>query len=69
MEHNRTYDEASHVDADDGDVVVDGPDGVAVSLTPQAAITTSDRLMEAGLMAQGQRVAKRSKGTPRPPNG
>ena len=57
MMTEKTYDEASNVDAEDGDVVVDGPDGVAVSLTPEAAIETSDRLLDAGLMAQGQRVA------------
>ena len=69
MEHDRTYDEASHVEAADGDVVVDGPDGVAISFTPKAAIETSDRLMDAGLTAQGQRVAKRSEGgTSRPPD-
>ena len=56
---DKTYDEPSSVEAEDGDVVVDGPDGVAVSLTPEAAIETSDRLLEAGLTAQGQRVHKR----------
>lgn len=67
MEHDKTYDEASEAEAEDGDVVVDGPDGVAVTLSPEAAIETSDRLLDAGLMAQGQRVAKRKPGTPAPP--
>jgi hypothetical protein len=67
MEHDKTYDEASKVSADGGDVIVDGPDGVAVTLTPDAAIETSDRLLDSGLIAQGQRVAKRGRGTPPPP--
>lgn len=41
--NKRIYDEASHVSAEDGEVIVDGPDGVAVSLTPRAAAETSDR--------------------------
>lgn len=67
MAYNRTYEEASEVSAEDGDVFVDGPNGVAVTLSPEAAIETSDRLLNAGLMAQGQRVAKRQRGTPPQP--
>jgi len=48
--------EPSEVEADDGQVIVDGPDGVAVTLTPDAAIETSERLLDAGFMAQGQNV-------------
>ena len=59
MQHEHAYDEPSQVEAEEGDVVVDGPDGVAVSLTPEAAIETSERLLYAGLKAQGQRVEKR----------
>ena len=61
MTHEKIHDEPSKVSAEDGDVLMDGPNGVAVSLTPDAAIETSDRLMEGGLMAQGQRVEKRRK--------
>ena len=57
----KIHDEASHVEAVEGDVVVDGPDGVAVSLTPEAAIETSERLLDQGLTAHGQRVEKRPK--------
>ena len=46
---------ASEVEAEDGDVVVDGPDGVAVTMTPDAAIETSQRLLDAGMTANGQR--------------
>ena len=50
--------EASKVSAEDAEVVVDGPDGVAVSLTPEAAIETGNRLIEAGATAAGQRYEK-----------
>jgi hypothetical protein len=55
MESRKPYDEASEVTAEDGTVMVDGPDGVAVSLTPEAAVETSHRLLEKGVTAQGQR--------------
>jgi len=38
--------------------MVDGPDGVAVSLTPDAAAETSDRLLNAAVEAQGQILAE-----------
>lgn len=56
MGHDRVYDEASHVTAEKGEVLVDGPDGAAVSLTPEAALETSERLLDAGATARGQRV-------------
>lgn len=63
--NNRVYDEASHVAAEDGEVIVDGPDGVAVSLTPRAAVETSDRLLDAAIRAHGQQLrARRAKGEP-----
>ena len=52
----RVYDEPSHVAAEEGEVIVDGPDGVAVSLTPEAAAETSERLMEGAVEAHGQRI-------------
>jgi hypothetical protein len=61
LSHDRAYDTPSEVKAEAGEVVVDGPDGVAVSLTPDAALETSQRLLEGGLMAQGQRVNSRRK--------
>ncbi len=51
----QAYDEPSDVSAEDGDVIVDGPDGVAVTLTPEAAIETSDRLLDKATVATGQR--------------
>ena len=55
----RTYDKPSDVSAEGGDVIVDGPDGVAVTLTPEAARETSDRLMDKAVEASGQRRFRR----------
>lgn len=52
----RPYDTPSQVEAEDGVVFVDGPDGVAVTMTPDAAADTSDRLLHAAVQAQGQQV-------------
>jgi hypothetical protein len=52
------YDEATKVTAKNGTVVLDGPDGVDVALTAEAALETSDRLLAAGTMAHGQQVAE-----------
>jgi hypothetical protein len=49
------FDEATKVSADNGDVVLDGPDGVDVKLTPEAAEQTGDRLLEESVRARGQR--------------
>jgi len=56
MTHEKSWDEPSEVVAEDGEVIVDGPDGVAVSLTPDAALETSERLLTGGLAARGQQV-------------
>ena len=40
----KVYDEPSDVVAEAGVVVVDGPDGVAVTLTPASATETGRRL-------------------------
>lgn len=53
------YDTPSDVAAEQGEVIVDGPDGVAITMTPNAAAETSDRLLHAANRAAGQRVAER----------
>ena len=58
MSDSQIHDEPSKVTAEDGVVIVDGPDGVAVSLTPEAAIETSDRLLQAGTQARGQNLER-----------
>jgi hypothetical protein len=57
----------SNVSAEDGVVNVDGPDGVDVGLTPEAALETSDRLLHGAATAVGQRVqAKHAKEDSKP---
>jgi hypothetical protein len=53
------HDEPSEVNAEDGEVIVDGPNGYTVSFTPDAALETSERLLRGGLAAQGQIVEAR----------
>ena len=53
---SKVYDQPSKIAADQGIVIVDGPDGVAVSFTPRAAEETSDRLLRGAVEAHGQRV-------------
>lgn len=55
MKKHPLFDDASAVAAKEGEVVVDGPDGVAVSLTPEAAIETGERLQDKAVEAAGQR--------------
>lgn len=55
MTDDQIYDDASHVDAEEGAVLVKGPDAVDVRLTPKAAEETSERLLEAAMKARGQR--------------
>ena len=58
---DKVHDEASKVDAADGVVAVDGPDGVAVRMTPDAASETSDRLLRGAIEARGQTIRKRQR--------
>lgn len=67
MRHEKAYDEPSDVTADKGEVIVDGPDGVAVSLTPDAALETSERLLMSGLAARGQQIAEERRRKPHSP--
>lgn len=51
-----THDEPSQVVAEEGQVIVDGPGGVVVTLTPEAAGETGHRLIEQAGRAQGQQI-------------
>ena len=53
--------EPSEVGAEDGAVFVDGPDGIAYAMTPDAASETSDRLLFGAAKARGQQIAKARK--------
>ncbi len=50
------YDEATDVTAEQGLVHLDGPDGVAVAMTPRAATETGKRLTRAAIEAHAQRL-------------
>jgi hypothetical protein len=57
MTAQKAYDEASKVDAIEGEVTMDGPDGVGISMTPAAAAETSKRLGDAAARAAEQDAA------------
>ena len=58
MADKKIYDEATEVTAEDGEVVLDGPDGVDVRVTPEAAEATADNLWAGAVRATGQRRLK-----------
>lgn len=47
-------DAPSDVVAEEGEVLVEGPGGVAYSFTPRAALETSARLLRGSMEAEGQ---------------
>jgi hypothetical protein len=58
VDNDRVYQEPSEVEAVDGKIEVKGPDQVDVTLTPEAAEETSDRLLGKVFKARGQRRLK-----------
>jgi hypothetical protein len=63
----KIYDTPSEVTVENGNVSVEGPDGVGVLLTPEAALETSDRLLDGATEAHGQRVREAQAQAKRPP--
>lgn len=57
MDAHTAHGQASQVAAEHGQVIVDGPDGVAVTLSPDAAEETARRLMVA--VGEARRQADR----------
>jgi hypothetical protein len=51
---DKIHDEPSRVIAEDGVVSMDGPDYVAVKITPDAAGRTGESLIEESVRARGQ---------------
>lgn len=58
MPDEQVYDEATEVTAKDGKVILDGPDHVDLSVTPDAAEETAENLVEGAVEARGQRRLK-----------
>lgn len=54
MKDGKIHDQASHVANSAGEVMMDGPDGVAISMTPEAAILTGARLIDNAAEAKGK---------------
>ena len=55
MQDDKLYDEPSDVDAEKGNVKVNGPGRTKIWFTPEAAEETSDRLNTGAMKARGQR--------------
>ena len=56
MSPHQAFDKPTETDAVDGEVVLRGPDGVAVSMTPEAAEETARRRTRSAAQARRQRV-------------
>ena len=46
--------QASEVVAEEGNIIIEGPDGVAVTMSPEAAEETAHRLLRAVSEARGE---------------
>ena len=55
------FNEPSDCFVEEGLIVQDGPDGVSATFTPEAALETSDRMLEAAMLALGQEAIGRDK--------
>ncbi|MEZ5654962.1 MAG: hypothetical protein R3E04_03575 [Sphingobium sp.] len=56
--HVEPFTEAGEASAEEGHVFLDGPDGVAITLTPEAARLTGERLIAASNAARRERPAE-----------
>ena len=65
MARDKTYDEATEVTVEDGEIVLDGPDAVDVKMTPDAAEETAENLLSGVMKAHGQRRLKTLSHRPR----
>ncbi|WP_109807125.1 hypothetical protein [Sphingosinithalassobacter portus] len=54
--HDKLRHDAGVASAERGKVLLDGPNGVAVTMTPQAAVETGESLIAAAKLAAGQSI-------------
>jgi hypothetical protein len=64
MNDGKIHDKPSDVEHAEGEVIVSGPDGVAVSLTPDAALETGHRLRVEGHNAKEAAEKERTDSAP-----
>ena len=62
MGDNKIYETPTVVTAKDGAVVLDGPDGVDLIMSAEAAAETSDRLLNGAAQARGQQLDEARRG-------
>ena len=60
----KAHDTPAEVDAEQGDVIVVGPGGIAYSFTPEAAEETSDRMLFGAAKARGQQIREEERRKP-----
>lgn len=60
---DKVHDTPSEITAEEGEVMVDGPNGHAFSFTADAALETSERLLDGALTARGQACLGQPAGT------
>jgi hypothetical protein len=58
MSERKPCDRPMKVAAEDGEVVIDGPFNLVISLTPEAAEESSNRLYQCTAVARGQRIMR-----------
>ena len=58
MPPRKPIDQPFEVAAEEGEVLIDGQEGVALSMTPEAAEETSNRLYDRTAEARGQRIMR-----------
>ncbi|APL96489.1 hypothetical protein EWH08_14515 [Sphingobium indicum] len=65
MPRDGVFDESGKAYAEEGQVMLDGPDGVAISMTPDAAEETGNELIRAAAEAR-QQIDDSARGAPGP---
>jgi hypothetical protein len=58
MPARKPTDRPLDVAAEEGEVLIDGPEGTVLSMTPEAAEESSNRLYDCTAKARGQRIMR-----------